>query len=53
MFRRLFHINICVRDIERSIRFYESLGFTKVEDFVLDDDNVGEAMGIQARKAMR
>ena len=39
-----------MRDIERSIRFYESLGFTKVDDFILDDDNVGEAMGIKAGK---
>ena len=29
MFRRFFHVNICVSDMERSIRFYESLGFTK------------------------
>jgi predicted lactoylglutathione lyase len=33
MLQRLFHVNICVRDMERSIRFYEELGFSKVNDF--------------------
>ena len=37
MLQRLFHVNVCVRDMERSIRFYQSLGFTKVDDFTLDD----------------
>ena len=27
MLTRLFHVNICVRDMERSIGFYEKLGF--------------------------
>jgi catechol 2,3-dioxygenase-like lactoylglutathione lyase family enzyme len=32
MLQKLFHVNICVRDMERSIRFYQDLGFTKVKD---------------------
>lgn len=50
MLQRLFHVNICVRDMERSIRFYEGLGFKKVNDFTLDDPHVGEALGLQAKK---
>ena len=50
MLQRLFHVNICVRDMERSIRFYESLGFKKVNDFTLEDPSVGDALGVKARK---
>jgi catechol 2,3-dioxygenase-like lactoylglutathione lyase family enzyme len=50
MLQRLFHVNICVRDMERSIQFYQSLGFNKVNDFTLDDPNVGDALGLKARK---
>ncbi|MGH7960335.1 MAG: VOC family protein [Candidatus Binatia bacterium] len=50
MLQRIFHVNICVRDMERSIRFYQDLGFTKVNDFVLDDPSVGDALGLQAKK---
>jgi catechol 2,3-dioxygenase-like lactoylglutathione lyase family enzyme len=50
MLQRLFHVNICVRDMERSMRFYEGLGFKKVNDLTLDDPRVGEALGLQAKK---
>jgi len=50
MLQKLFHVNVCVRDMERSIRFYQSLGFTKVEDFTLDDPSVGDALGLKAKK---
>ena len=50
MLERLFHVNICVRDMERSIRFYQELGFNKVNDFTLDDPSVGEALGLKAKK---
>ena len=33
MLQKLFHVNTCVRDMERSIRFYQDLGFTKVKRF--------------------
>ena len=32
MLQKLFHVNVCVRDMERSIRFYQDLGFNKVND---------------------
>ena len=50
MLQKLFHVNICVRDMERSIRFYEDLGFTKVKDFTLDDPSVGDALGLKVKK---
>ena len=50
MFQRLFHVNICVRDMERSIRFYQDLGFSKVNDFTMDDPSVGDALGVKAKK---
>lgn len=50
MLTRIFHVNICVRDMERSIGFYERLGFKKVNDFTMDDPSVGEALGLDARK---
>jgi catechol 2,3-dioxygenase-like lactoylglutathione lyase family enzyme len=36
--------------MERSIRFYEGLGFKKVNDFTLDDPSVGDALGVKAKK---
>ena len=50
MLQRLFHVNVCVRDMDRSIRFYQDLGFNKVNDFTLDDPNVGDALGVKAKK---
>jgi catechol 2,3-dioxygenase-like lactoylglutathione lyase family enzyme len=50
MLQRLFHVNICVRNMERSIRFYQDIGFTKVNDFTMDDPRVGDALGVQAKK---
>jgi len=49
MLTRIFHVNVCVRDMERSIAFYEKLGFNKVNDFTLDDPSVGAALGLDAR----
>lgn len=50
MLQRIFHVNICVRDMERSIAFYEELGFKKVNDFVLEGADIGEALGLDAKK---
>ena len=30
--------------------FYQDLGFTKVNDFTLDDSSVGDALGLKAKK---
>ena len=50
MLQKLFHVNICVRDMERSINFYQGLGFKKVNDFTMDDPSVGDALGLKAKK---
>ena len=50
MLQKMFHVNICVRNMERSIRFYEDLGFSKVTDFILDDPSIGDALGFKAKK---
>jgi catechol 2,3-dioxygenase-like lactoylglutathione lyase family enzyme len=50
MLKKLFHVNVCVRDMERSIRFYQDIGFKKVNDFTIEDPGVGEALGLKARK---
>jgi catechol 2,3-dioxygenase-like lactoylglutathione lyase family enzyme len=50
MLQRLFHVNICVRDMDRSVRFYEEVGFTKVNDFILDDPSLEAGLGIETRK---
>jgi len=50
MLQRLFHVNVCVTNMERSIRFYQDLGFTKVNDFTMDDPTVGDALGLKAKK---
>jgi catechol 2,3-dioxygenase-like lactoylglutathione lyase family enzyme len=50
MLQRLSHVNICVRDMERSVAFYQDLGFSKVSDFTLDDPTVGDALGLKAKK---
>jgi len=50
MLQKLFHVNICVSDMERSISFYQGIGFNKVSDFTLDDPSVGDALGLKAKK---
>ncbi len=52
MFRRFFHVNICVRDMERSIQFYQDLGFAKVADFILGGGSpgIGQALGLDVKK---
>jgi catechol 2,3-dioxygenase-like lactoylglutathione lyase family enzyme len=49
---RFFHVNICVRDMERSIRFYERLGFRKVNDFMLGggEPNIGATLGVDVKQ---
>lgn len=50
MLDRLFHVNICVRDMERSIRFYQQIGFNKVNDFTAEDPHIGDGLGVKANK---
>jgi glyoxylase I family protein len=50
MLKKLFHVNVCVSNMERSVSFYQGLGFNKVNDFTIDDPGVGDALGLKARK---
>ena len=52
MFKRFFHVNICVSDMERSIQFYERIGFTKVGDFMLGggEPGIGVALGLAVKQ---
>lgn len=50
MLKRIFHVNICVRDLSRSIPFYEKLGFKVVNDFTLEDPKAGHPLGVDATK---
>ena len=42
--------SICVCDMERSIRFYKDLGFTKVNDFTLDDPRSAKRLALRPKK---
>ena len=47
MFKQFFHANIVVSDLDRSIKFYEQLGFKVVgEDIVLEGDDIGTMLGV-------
>ena len=50
MLERLCQVNICVRDMERSIRFYQQLGFRKGNDCTAEDPGIGEGLGVKASK---
>ncbi len=50
MLNRIFHVNICVSDLSRSIPFYEKLGFKVVNDFTLDNPKAGVPLGVDATK---
>lgn len=52
MFKRLFHVNICVSDMPRSIAFYARLGFKKVGDFMLGGGTpgIGVALGLEVKQ---
>lgn len=49
MFKRFFHVNICVSNMEQSISFYERIGFQKVGDFMLGGGTpgIGVALGLE------
>src|SRR5690606_16344865 len=46
MLDRLFHIAINSTDLDRSVTFYQRLGFTVVQDRLVENDKVMEAVGV-------
>ncbi len=50
MLEKLFHVNICVKDMDRSVAFYQDLGFKTVNDFIMEDPAAGDALGVKANK---
>jgi glyoxylase I family protein len=55
MFHGLYHINIVVRDLDRTLDFYCGvLGFTVAFDKILtDDQNLGRGLGVKGDCRMR
>lgn len=52
--REWLHANICVRDLERSIAFYERLGFEKFDDNVFEQGaGVWAGLGLPEGKRFR
>lgn len=52
MIRAIDHINIVVRDLERSVRFYcDVLGFTKTKEAYLEGEWIERFVGLRGVKA--
>ena len=44
----IFHANICVSDMERSLKFYRDiLGFQVLHDFVIENEALNRALGVE------
>lgn len=50
MLNRVFHIAINVRDLDRSLEFYQRLGFTLVADRTVDNPMLAEAFAVPSAK---
>ena len=50
MLQRLFHVNICVRRMDRSVPFYEALGFKTIDEFEVDDPRICASLGFDSGK---
>jgi catechol 2,3-dioxygenase-like lactoylglutathione lyase family enzyme len=50
---KLYLININVSDMDRSVRFYEHLGLSKVSDHIHDSAQIGEMWGIENFASLR
>src|SRR3546814_14184398 len=47
---RMVHANICVRDMEASIAFYEKIGFERFFDAICEDGDVWRGLAVDGRK---
>lgn len=54
LFERCLHINICVRDLDRTLRFYKKLGFEeRLGPIVVEDTNYAKSIGMPNLKKAR
>lgn len=52
--RQMVHANICVRDMERTVPFYEMLGFEKFADQVFEEGaGVWRGLGLETNRRFR
>ena len=52
--RQMVHANICVRDMERTIPFYEMLGFEKFADQIFGEGaGVWQGLGLDTKRRFR
>ena len=52
--RQMVHANICVRDMERTVPFYEMLGFEKFADQVFEEGaGVWQGLGLETTRRFR
>ena len=50
MLNGIFHINVTVRDLDRSIKFYEDLGFKAVNVITQEGTDIAEDLGMRVNK---
>jgi catechol 2,3-dioxygenase-like lactoylglutathione lyase family enzyme len=53
MLKRFFHIDIVVHDMERSVRFYEALGFRKHADDIMTAPEIGRGIALDGFTSLR
>jgi len=52
--RQMVHANICVRDMERTVPFYEMLGFEKFADQIFEEGaGVWRGLGLESNRRFR
>ena len=47
---RMVHANICVRDMDTSVAFYEKVGFEKFFDAICEDGDVWRGLAVDGRR---
>lgn len=50
MIAGIFHLNLNVRDLARSVAFYQRLGFQKVDEIEAEHPQLGAPLGIRATR---
>lgn len=53
MLGRMYLANITVTDMDRSVAFYQALGFRKISDHIHDNPQIGRMWGIEGFGSLR